>query len=141
MAWANRGATDRVDSSGQWAGAGTVSVVTTSVIPGWDRRRCTAVPVNSPWVHATDASAQPSISRRSISSTIDPPVAISSSRTIARRPATSPTMASTTTRSSAIRRLLPAATGTPSSRANWVAVFALPRSGDTTTVSDRSRPL
>ncbi len=45
-----------------------------------------------------------------------------------------------TTRSSASRRLLPAATGTPSSRANWVAVLALPRSGDTTTVSERSWP-
>ena len=81
---------------------------------------------------------QPCSASRSSSSTIEPPVAISSSSTIARLPATSPTIASMTTRSSASRCLLPAATGRPSSRANWVAVLALPRSGETTTVLARS---
>ena len=45
-----------------------------------------------------------------------------------------------TTRSSASRCLLPAATGRPSSRENWVAVLALPKSGETTTESVRSWP-
>ena len=49
-------------------------------------------------------------------------------------------MASITTRSSYSRCFEPAATGRPSSRANWVAVLALPRSGETTTVLSRSRP-
>ena len=91
-----------------------------------------------PWVVATAASVQPRSFSRSRSSMMEPPVAISSSRMIARLPATSPTIASITTRSSASRCLLPAATGSPSSRANWVAVFALPRSGLTTTVLVRS---
>ena len=43
-----------------------------------------------------------------------------------------------TTRSSASRCLLPAATGRPSSREKWVAVLALPRSGETTTALLRS---
>ena len=43
-----------------------------------------------------------------------------------------------TTVSSDSRRLEPAATGTLSSRAKAVAIFALPRSGDTTTVLLRS---
>ena len=45
-----------------------------------------------------------------------------------------------TTRSSASRFFDPAATGRPSSRENWVAVLALPKSGDTTTASVRSWP-
>ena len=72
------------------------------------------------------------------SSTMEPPVAISSSSTMARLPATSPTIASMTTLSSALRCLLPAATGRPRSRANCDAVFALPKSGETTTAFDRS---
>ena len=128
----------RTRSSGQPAGAGTVSVVTTSEIIGCCRSRSTALPTNSPCVQATAALVQPSSASRSSSSTMEPPVAISSSSTIARLPATSPTIASMTTASSASRRLLPAATGSPSNRENWVAVLALPRSGDTTTASERS---
>ena len=42
------------------------------------------------------------------------------------------------TRSSANRCFAPAATGTPSSRAKAAASLALPRSGETTVVFDRS---
>jgi hypothetical protein len=139
IASANSPATDRTCSSGQSAGGGTVSVVTTSVIDRWPRSRSTALPVKRPCVQATDASVHPSSSSLFISSMIDPPVAISSSSTMAFLPRTSPTIASTTTLSSACRCLLPAATGRPSRRANSEAVLALPRSGETTTVFDRSR--
>ena len=71
---------------------------------------------------------------------MDPPVAISSSRTMARLPRTSPTIESMTTLSSLSRCLLPAATGRPSRRENWVASLALPRSGETTTEFVRSVP-
>ena len=89
-------------------------------------------------MHATAASVTPWSASRSSSSTIDPPVAISSSRTMARLPSTSPTIESMTTWSSPSRRLEPAATGRPSSRENWVASLALPRSGETTTQSSSS---
>ena len=84
------------------------------------------------------ASVAPASLSRSISSSIEPPVAISSSRMMARLPDTSPTMESMTTRSSATRCFDPAATGSPSSRENWVATLALPRSGLTTMESVRS---
>ena len=113
MAAANRSATERISSAGQSAGGGTVSVVTTSEIIGCSRSRSRALPTKSPWVQATEASVQPCSASRSSSSTIEPPVAISSSRTIARLPSTSPTMSSMTTWSSASRFLLPAATGRP----------------------------
>src|SRR5690606_35886987 len=76
IASANSGATERTVSSGQPSGGGTVSVVTTSVIAGCERNRSTALPTNSPCVHATDASVTPHSSSLSISSTIEPPVAI-----------------------------------------------------------------
>ena len=111
IASANSSATERIFSSGQSDGAGTVSVVTTSLMNGCSRSRSTALPTNSPCVQATDAPVQPSSRSFSSSSTIEPPVAISSSRTMACLPRTSPTIASITTRSSASRCLLPAATG------------------------------
>src|SRR6478752_2410968 len=138
IASAKSPATERTLSSGQPAGAGTVSVVTTSLIIGWPRSRSTALPANRPCVQATAASVTPRSASRSSSSTIEPPVAISSSRMMARLPATSPTIESMTTRSSPSRRFEPAATGRPSSRENWVASLALPRSGDTTTEFSRS---
>src|SRR5699024_7969285 len=59
IALANRSAMLRTCSSGQLLGAGTVSVVTTSVNIGCWPRRSTALPVNRPWVHATDAEVAP----------------------------------------------------------------------------------
>ena len=132
IASAKRAETDRTLSSGQPCGGGTVSVVTTSVTNGWSRSRSTALPAKRPWVQTIAASVAPASLSRSISSSIEPPVAISSSRMMARRPDTSPTIESMTTRSSATRCLEPAATGRPRSRANWVATLALPRSGLTT---------
>ena len=67
------------------------------------------------------------------------PLAISSSRTITLRPATSPMIEVIVTLSSLIRSLAPAATGRPSILASAAACLALPRSGDTTTELLRSR--
>ena len=113
IASANSRDTERTCSSGQPSGAGTVSVVTTSLIIGWSRSRSTALPANSPCVQATRPRCSRGRLSRSSSSTIEPPVAISSSRMMARLPATSPTIESMTTRSSASRCLQPAATGRP----------------------------
>ena len=138
MASANRRATEIWVSSVKPGGLGTVLVEMTSVMNSLARSRSTARPANRPWVQTTEADSAPKSFSRSQISMIEPPVAISSSSTIVCLPSTSPTIESTTTLSSASRRLLPAATGRPSSRANWVAFLALPRSGLTTTELRRS---
>ena len=58
-------------------------------------------------------------------STTVPALAISSSKTIACLPSTSPTMSSISTWSSATRRLLPAASGRPSLRANCAGALGV----------------
>ena len=138
IALANNWATLRQVRPGKFSGAGTVLVETTSLMASCDISFSTALPVNSPWVQATLTSAAPKSWSRWTISMIEPPVAISSSSTIARLPATSPTMASMTTLSSAIRCFEPAATGRLRRRDNRVACFALPRSGETTTQLVRS---
>ena len=129
MASANSSATDRIFSSGQSRrrrdGVGGDHLGDHRVVAQPLDGLADEQPVRA----GHRAPVQPSSASRSSSSTIEPPVAISSSRTIARLPSTSPTIASMTTRSSASRCLLPAATGRPSSRENWVAVLALPKSG------------
>ena len=93
---------------------------------------------NSPWVQAMRTEPTSCSRRRASSSRIVVPRAISSSSTITSRPSTSPMMEVIATSWSLMRCLAPAATGSPSSRANAAADLALPRSGETTTVPDRS---
>ncbi len=68
------------------------------------------------------------------------PRAISSSSTITSWSSTSPMIEVMRTVWSSTRSLAPAATGSPSRVANAAALLALPRSGDTTTVPERSCP-
>ncbi len=111
---------------------------TISVTAGTDAIRWTAPFDKMPWVHATLTDSTPSsASRRSTSKMVDP-LAISSSRTMTSLPVTSPIMLVIRTWSFSNRCLAPAATGVPSIRENVVAVLALPRSGDTTMVFERS---
>jgi hypothetical protein len=98
-----------------------------------------ALSANRPCVQATATDRAPCSRSRSSSSNTVVPREISSSRMITSRPATSPMMAGMTTCESLIRSFAPAATGTPSLRANAAALLAWPRSGETTTARDRSR--
>ena len=138
IASANSGATEITVSRSTFALAGTVFVATTSAMSPQALRRWAALPVNRPCVQATRMLLTSYSLIFSIRVTIEPPVAISSSRTMTSRPSTSPTMASMTTESSAWRRLEPAAMPMPRRRAKWPACLALPKSGETTTALDRS---
>jgi hypothetical protein len=95
---------------------------------------------NRPCVHATATERTWRSRSRSSSSNTVVPREISSSRMMASRPVTSPMMAVMVTLVSLIRSFAPAATGTPSLRANAAALLAWPRSGEITTALDRSRP-
>ena len=139
MASARAGATERTLSFGWNAGIGTEFVQTisvTSVAASFS----SALSTNSPCVQATATERAPCSRSRSSSSKMVVPRAISSSSTITSRPLTSPMMVVIRTCVSLIRSFAPAATGTPSLRANAAALLALPRSGETTMALDRSRP-
>ncbi len=140
IASASGGATVSTSSFGirSPSGIGTVFVHTISTTSGWSEIRLSAPAENSPCVHATRTERTSSSRSRSSNSNTVLPLAISSSRTMRSRPATSPMTVLMLTRSSAKRCLAPAATRTPSIRANAAASLALPRSGDTTVVFDRS---
>jgi hypothetical protein len=139
IASARAGATEMTLSFGWPSGTGTELVHTTSVTSA-AASLARAPSMNSPCVQATATErASRSRSRASSSKTVVPR-AISSSRMITSRPATSPMIAEMVTSVSLIRCFAPAATGRPSLRANAAALLALPRSGETTTVRDRSRP-
>ena len=139
MASARAGATERTLTFGWNAGIGTEFVQTisvTSVAASFS----SALSTNSPCVQATATERAPCSRSRSSSSKMVVPRAISSSSTITSRPLTSPMMVVIRTCVSLIRSFAPAATGTPSLRANAAALLALPRSGETTMALDRSRP-
>src|ERR1700735_3098087 len=123
------------------AGTGTVLVQTISSTSGRALIRSRAPSQNSPCVQATGTDRAPRSDSTDTSSMIVVPRAISSSRTITSRPATSPMMELMVTWESLCRTLAPAATGRSSIRASAAACLALPRSGETTTVLLRSRPL
>ena len=139
MASARAGATDRTRSFSCLAGTGTEFVQTISVT-SVAASRSSAPSANRPCVQATATERAPCLRSRSSSSSTVVPRAISSSRTITSCPVTSPMRALIDTAESLSRSFAPAATGTPSLRANAAALLALPRSGETTMAWDRSRP-
>ncbi len=140
MASASAGATEITCSLGSRSSSaiGTVLVQTTSVTSGCSAIRFSAPSLNSPWVQAMRTERAPCSRSRVSSSMMVVPRAISSSRTITSRSATSPMIELIVTRVSLCRSLAPAATGRPSIRASSEADLALPRSGETTTAPARS---
>jgi predicted ATPase/DNA-binding CsgD family transcriptional regulator len=119
----------------------TEFVQTICITSGHAAMRLSAPSQNRPWVQAIHTERAPCSRSLPSNSIVVVPLAISSSSTITSRPATSPMIEVIVTWSSLSRSFAPAATGRLSIRASAAACFALPRSGDTTTVPDRSWPL